>query len=99
MVAESSLMQPGSVITKAVAVLAVAFAAGGSFAAEPNPAAERVVAIPPYSDPRARLANPDLPAGRIVKGAPGDDYPPFHYTDADGQPVGFAVDLARAICA
>lgn len=57
------------------------------------------VAIPRYSDPRARIEKPDLPPNRVFKWATGDDYPPFHYIDADGQPAGFAVDLARAICA
>ncbi|MFD1333095.1 transporter substrate-binding domain-containing protein [Methylopila musalis] len=63
------------------------------------PAAADTVAIPRFSDPKARLEKPDLPAGRVIKWATGDDYPPFHYTDSDGQPVGFAVDLARAVCA
>jgi polar amino acid transport system substrate-binding protein len=57
------------------------------------------VVIPRFSDPKARLERPDLSAQRVIKWATGDDYPPFHYTDAEGQPVGFAVDLARAICA
>lgn len=56
------------------------------------------VVIPRYSDPGARLERPDLPAGRVVRWATGDDYPPFHYIDADGQPAGFVVDLARAVC-
>lgn len=57
------------------------------------------VPIPRFSDPGARIERPDLPAGRVVKWATGDDYPPFHYIDAEGQPAGFAVDLARAVCA
>ena len=57
------------------------------------------VAIPRYSDPKARIEKIDLPQNRVFKWATGDDYPPFHYIDADGQPAGFAVDLARAICA
>ena len=28
----------------------------------------------------------------------GNDYPPFNYAGSDGQPSGFNVDLARAIC-
>lgn len=56
------------------------------------------VAIPRYSDPKARIEKPDLPRNRVFKWATGDDYPPFHYIDAEGQPTGFAVDLARAIC-
>ncbi|MFC3694853.1 transporter substrate-binding domain-containing protein [Chenggangzhangella methanolivorans] len=56
------------------------------------------VAIPRYSDPKSRIEKPDLPRNRVFKWATGDDYPPFHYIDAEGQPTGFAVDLARAIC-
>ena len=75
--------------------LAAALAAA---CAAPSVAAD-TVAIPRFSDPKARLEKPDLPAGRVIRWATGDDYPPFHYADADGQPVGFAVDLARAVCA
>ena len=57
------------------------------------------VAIPQYFDPNTRLEKPDLPASRVFKWATGDDYPPFHYVDAEGHAAGFAVDLARAICA
>lgn len=57
------------------------------------------IAIPRYSEPRARIEKPNLPQTRVFKWAIGDDYPPFHYIDAEGQPAGFAVDLARAICA
>lgn len=103
-------MQPIGVITQSAAVAAALVLASWSAcaparaqtpappaaAASPAPAA---VAIPRYSDPRARIAKPDLAPGRIVRFATGDDYPPFHYTDADGQPAGFAVDLARAVCA
>jgi polar amino acid transport system substrate-binding protein len=67
------------------------------FASDVARAAESVP-IPRFSDPGDRIERPDLPAGRIVKWATGDDYPPFHYIDADGQPAGFAVDLARAVC-
>ncbi len=91
-------MQPAKIFRGPLSVmLAVA-----SFAVAQPAAAGAIdpptVAIPRYSDPKARLERPDLPAGRIVKWATGDDYPPFHYIDADGQPAGFAVDLARAIC-
>ena len=72
--------------------MALALAGGGAARAAES------VPIPRFSDPGARVERPDLPAGRIVKWATGDDYPPFHYIDADGQPAGFAVDLARAVC-
>ncbi|GLK80120.1 transporter substrate-binding domain-containing protein [Methylopila turkensis] len=88
-------MQPLRVFAQiGAAILGVAIAAV-AYAAETS---SSPVAIPRFSDPKARLEKPDLPAGRVVKWATGDDYPPFHYSDADGQPAGFAVDLARAVC-
>ncbi|MFC7054343.1 transporter substrate-binding domain-containing protein [Hansschlegelia quercus] len=87
--AESSHFQP--LVAILVAGALALFGASGARAAESVP-------IPRFSDPGARIERPDLPAGRIVKWATGDDYPPFHYIDADGQPAGFAVDLARAVC-
>lgn len=57
------------------------------------------VVIPRYSDPKSRIEKPDLSQTRVYRWATGDDYPPFHYIDAEGQPAGFAVDLARAVCA
>lgn len=74
------------------------FAPATGAAAQAAPAAPEV-AIPRFSDPNARLERPDLPPGRVIRWAAGDDYPPFHYIDADGQPAGFVVDLARAVCA
>jgi polar amino acid transport system substrate-binding protein len=56
------------------------------------------VPIPSYWDAKARVEKPNLSTIRIIRFATGESYPPFHYSDADGQPVGFAVDLARAIC-
>lgn len=83
------------------AVFAAAFFAVTAFALAAPAAAQGApdgVAIPRYSDPKARIEKPDLPRNRVFKWATGDDYPPFHYIDAEGQPTGFAVDLARAVC-
>jgi polar amino acid transport system substrate-binding protein len=94
-------MQPRRVFTAAAAALAVlATLVAMPAAAEEAARAPSVatVVIPRFSDARARIEKPNLPTGLVLKWATGDDYPPFHYTDADGQPVGFAVDLARAIC-
>lgn len=80
------------------AALALAAALALVSAAAGQEASPDGVAIPRYSDPQVRIEKPDLPASRVVTWATGDDYPPFHYLDAEGQPAGFAVDLARAIC-
>jgi polar amino acid transport system substrate-binding protein len=98
-------MQPVGVSTEirgafCRALLALAMLLCGAVAGEAaQPLGDQGVAIPRYSDPKARIEKPDLPPNRIIKWATGDDYPPFHYLDSEGQPTGFAVDLARAICA
>jgi polar amino acid transport system substrate-binding protein len=56
------------------------------------------VRVPSYWDESARVEKPNLASLRVIRWATGEGYPPFHYADADGQPVGFVVDLARAIC-
>lgn len=66
--------------------------------APPAAAQSDGVVIPRYTDPETRIEKPNLSQTRVYKWATGDDYPPFHYIDAEGQPAGFAVDLARAIC-
>lgn len=92
-------MQLSSVRMATIAAFLIAAGAVAPLAAQgPLPEAAPAVAIPRFSDPKARIEKPDLPAGRVLKWATGDDYPPFHYADGDGQPAGFAVDLARAIC-
>ncbi len=88
-------MQP---VSAAAALLAAALAFASPAEAAPA-GADAGVAIPRFTDPKTRIEKPDLPAGRVVRWATGDDYPPFHYIDADGQPAGFVVDLARAVCA
>lgn len=89
----------GALVRVICLALFVAGAWTPAAAQTPAPSAAPNVAIPRFSDPRTRIEKPDLPAGRVLKWATGDDYPPFHYADGDGQPAGFAVDLARAVCA
>lgn len=55
--------------------------------------------LPVHVDPGARddVVDPaPVPALRFLTTA---DFPPFNYTDASGQLVGFHIDLAEAICA
>lgn len=63
--------------------------------AQPAPRPE----IPDLFDPDHRLPKPDLAAVRTIRFLTTDDFPPFHFTTADGTLTGFDVDLARAICA
>ena len=55
--------------------------------------------IPDLFDPDHRLPKPDLGTVRTIRFLTTDDFPPFHFTNADGALTGFDVDLARAICA
>lgn len=65
-------------------------------AAAPQPASP--VRVPSYWDQKARVEKPNLSTLRVIRWATGEAYPPFHYADPEGQPVGFAIDVARAIC-
>jgi len=58
---------------------------------------ERVV-IPFHGDPRVRTERPEGPIPRNLRIITDDEFPPLHFADPDGQPVGFSVDLMRAIC-
>ena len=55
--------------------------------------------IPDLFDPDHRLLKPDLAAVRTIRFLTTDDFPPFHFTTADGTLTGFDIDLAHAICA
>lgn len=55
-------------------------------------------AVPGFWDPRRRPERPDLSRIIGIRFLTEFDYPPFNYAGADGQPAGFNVDLARAIC-
>jgi len=56
------------------------------------------VAIPNFWDPRAQLDRPDLTGVRSVRFLVDDDFPPLHFPGLDGNPTGFSVELARALC-
>jgi len=55
-------------------------------------------AVPGFWDPRRRPERPDLSRINGIRFLTEVDYPPFNYAGADGQPAGFNIDLARAIC-
>jgi polar amino acid transport system substrate-binding protein len=54
--------------------------------------------VPGFWDPRRRLERPDLSRIQSIRFLTELDYPPFNYAGADGNPVGFNVDLARQLC-
>ncbi len=55
-------------------------------------------AVPGFWDPRRRPDRPDLSRITVIRFLTETDYPPFNFTGPDGNPAGFNVDLARAIC-
>ncbi len=60
--------------------------------------AREPVVIPFYGDPRVRVERPEGAIARNLRVITDDEFPPLHFADADGQPVGFSVDLMRAVC-
>ena len=65
----------------------------------PRPTVEAAPqAVPGFWDPRRRPDRPDLSRLTVIRFLTETDYPPFNFTGADGQPAGFNVDLARALC-
>jgi polar amino acid transport system substrate-binding protein len=84
----------------ALVVIPVALPPGAS--AQPqnrmSPAPRERVVIPFHGDPRVRSERPEGPVPRNLRIITDDEFPPLHFADPDGQPVGFSVDLMRAIC-
>lgn len=75
----------------------MAVLSGGPALAQ-TPAPSDPVVIPFHGDPRVRVERPDGPIPRALRIVTDDEYPPLHFADAEGQPVGFSVDLIRAVC-
>src|ERR1700726_2370512 len=65
--------------------------------AKPGPQAAPQ-AVPGFWDPRRRPDRPDLSRLTVIRFLTETDYPPFNFTGPDGNPAGFNVDLARALC-
>src|SRR5260370_39292724 len=84
----------------AAALLAAALS-GGTAAAQTvtKPATEAAPqAVPGFWDPRRRPERPDLSRISVSRFLTETDYPPFNFTGPDGNPAGFNVGLARALC-
>jgi polar amino acid transport system substrate-binding protein len=61
-------------------------------------AADTVVQVPGFWDPRRRPDRPDLSRLNVIRFLTETDYPPFNFAGPDGHPQGFNVDLARLMC-
>src|SRR5216117_3952993 len=83
-------------------VASALMAVGGAAAqaqTQPRPAVEAAPqAVPGFWDPRRRPDRPDMSRLTVIRFLTETDYPPFNFTGADGNPAGFNVDLARALC-
>ena len=97
------LRQPVGLALRAVFVAALLAAVATVIAAWPLRAQEGVTlpsgaGVPGFWDPRRRPERPDLSRIQSIRFLTELDYPPFNYAGADGNPVGFNVDLARQLC-
>jgi polar amino acid transport system substrate-binding protein len=91
--------EPAPLTTAIVTALVVLLALAASLA--PYRAAAQAgasVMVPGFWDPKRRPERPDMSRLGAVRFLTEDDYPPFNFRGPDGQPIGFNVDLARAIC-
>jgi len=56
------------------------------------------VSVPRFWDPKRRPEKPVLGRMTQIRFLTEDNYPPFHFRGPNGLPIGFNVDVARAIC-
>lgn len=91
-------MKFGACFTPHLLVLAALLAPSLPATAQTAPPTRERVVIPFYGDPRVRAERPEGPIPRNLRVITDDEFPPLHFADPDGQPVGFSVDLMRAIC-
>jgi polar amino acid transport system substrate-binding protein len=78
--------------------VAAAFAVASPVVAQEGVALPSGSGVPGFWDPRRRPERPDLSRIQSIRFLTELDYPPFNYAGADGNPVGFNVDLARQLC-
>ena len=84
-----------------MAVIAALTVVGALAAVTPPPAVAQPAAsagAPGFWDPRRRPERPDVSRLTLIRFMTEVDYPPFNYAGPDGNPAGFNVDLARAVC-
>jgi polar amino acid transport system substrate-binding protein len=80
------------------AIMRIVLALGVLLTGTPLFAADTAITVPRFMDPRVRVERPDTSSLRVIRFLTDDEFPPLHFADPEGQPVGFAVDLARAAC-
>ncbi len=85
-------------LAAAVALAGMLACPAGAQAPVPQRPAAANAGAPGFWDPRRRPERPDLSRLTLIRFMTEVDYPPFDYAGHDGNPTGFNVDLARAIC-
>ena len=102
--AASQLRRPVGLALRAFFAAALFGAVAGVLAEAPPVQAQEgmtlpsAAGVPGFWDPRRRPERPDLSRLQSIRFLTELDYPPFNYAGADGNPVGFNVDLARQLC-
>ncbi len=102
--AVAQLRPPVALALRACFAAALVAAVAGVVAVPPAAQAQEGITLPSGSgvpgfwDPRRRPERPDLSRLQSIRFLTELDYPPFNYAGADGNPVGFNVDLARQLC-
>jgi polar amino acid transport system substrate-binding protein len=81
-----------------LAAVAGTLGTGSPVLAQDSAAVPAGAGVPSFWDPRRRPERPDLSRIQSIRFLTELDYPPFNYAGPDGNPVGFNVDLARALC-
>jgi polar amino acid transport system substrate-binding protein len=69
-----------------------------AFVAKVGRAEAQEIFVPRLSDPKRRPEKPALGRMTQIRFLTEDDYPPFHFRGPNGLPIGFNIDVARAIC-
>jgi polar amino acid transport system substrate-binding protein len=85
-------------IAAQLGAVAAVFAAASPVVAQEGVTLPSGAGVPGFWDPRRRPERPDLSRIQSIRFLTELDYPPFNYAGADGNPVGFNVDLARQLC-
>jgi polar amino acid transport system substrate-binding protein len=86
-------------LAAAAIALLLAIPLAGSALSQPQPQSQpQEIFVPRFWDPKRRPEKPSLGRLATIRFLTEDDYPPFHFRGPTGLPIGFNIDLARAIC-
>lgn len=79
-------------------IFALAVMLAAPIAAATSQSSAQEVSVPRFWDPKRRPEKPNLGRMTQIRFLTEDDYPPFHFRGPNGLPIGFNVDVARAVC-